>query len=44
MGQVVSWGAGFPVFLVTAYGALTNLYHSNTRWTIRKVIGGGAKR
>ncbi len=34
MGQVVSWGAGFPVFLVTAYGALTNLYHSNTRWTM----------
>jgi cytochrome c oxidase subunit 1 len=31
---VVSWGAGFPVFLVTAYGALTNLYHSNTRWTM----------
>lgn len=32
MGQVVSWGAGFPVFLVTAYGALTNLYRSNIRW------------
>lgn len=34
VGQVVSWGAGFPVFLVTAYGALTNLYHSNIRWTM----------
>lgn len=33
IGQVVSWGAGFPVFLVTAYGALTNLYRSNIRWT-----------
>jgi len=34
MGQVVSWGAGFPVFLVTAYGALTNIYRSNIRWTM----------
>ncbi len=32
MGQVVSWGAGFPVFVVTAYGALTNLYRSGIRW------------
>ncbi len=32
MGQVVSWGAGFPVFLVTAYGGLTNIYRSNIRW------------
>lgn len=34
MGQVVSWGAGFPVFLVTMYGALTNIYRSNMRWTM----------
>ncbi len=34
MGQVVSWGAGFPVFLVTVYGALTNIYRSNIRWTL----------
>jgi cytochrome c oxidase subunit 1 len=34
MGQVVSWGAGFPVFLVTAYGVLTNIYRSNIRWTM----------
>jgi len=34
MGQVVSWGAGFPVFLVTAYGALANLYRSGMRWTM----------
>ena len=34
MGQVVSWGAGFPVFLVTVYGALTNIYRSNMRWTL----------
>jgi len=32
MGQVVSWGAGFPVFLVTMYGALTNVYRSSIRW------------
>jgi cytochrome c oxidase subunit 1 len=34
MGQVVSWGAGFPVFLVTAYGALNNIYHSGMKWTM----------
>ena len=34
MGQVVSWSAGFPVFLVTVYGALTNVYRSNMRWTL----------
>ncbi len=34
MGQVVSWGAGFPVFLVTMYGALTNIYRSDMRWTL----------
>jgi cytochrome c oxidase subunit 1 len=33
LGQVVSWSAGFPVFLVTVYGALTNIYRSNMRWT-----------
>ncbi|KAA0911588.1 cbb3-type cytochrome c oxidase subunit I [Pusillimonas sp. ANT_WB101] len=32
MGQVVSFGAGFPVFLVTAYGVLTNIYRSNIQW------------
>jgi cytochrome c oxidase subunit 1 len=30
--STVSWGAGFPVFVVTAYGALTNLYRSGIRW------------
>jgi len=34
IGQVISWGAGFPVFVVTAYGALTNVYRSNLRWTM----------
>lgn len=32
MGQIVSFGAGFPVFLVTAYGVLTNIYRANMRW------------
>ncbi len=34
LGQVVSWGAGFPVFLVTMYGALTNIHRSGIRWTM----------
>ncbi|MDN5843652.1 MAG: cbb3-type cytochrome c oxidase subunit I, partial [Alcaligenaceae bacterium] len=34
MGQLVSFGAGFPVFLVTAYGVLANIYHSGIRWTM----------
>jgi cytochrome c oxidase subunit 1 len=31
-GQIVSYGAGFPVFLVTAYGVLTNIYRSGIKW------------
>ena len=34
MGQIVSYGAGFPVFLVTVYGALNNIYRSGMRWTL----------
>jgi cytochrome c oxidase subunit 1 len=34
MGQVVSYAAGLPVFVVTAYGALTNIYRSGLRWTM----------
>lgn len=34
MGQVVSWGAGFPVLVVTSYGALANLHQSGIRWTM----------
>jgi cytochrome c oxidase subunit 1 len=33
-GQIVSWGAGFPVFVVTVYGALSNIYRSGMRWTM----------
>ncbi|KAB2900010.1 MAG: cytochrome C oxidase subunit I [Dokdonella sp.] len=32
-GQVVSYLAGFPVFLVTAWGALTNIHRSGMRWS-----------
>jgi cytochrome c oxidase subunit 1 len=34
MGQVVSYSAGLPVFTVTVYGALTNIYRSGMRWTM----------
>ncbi len=34
MGQVVSWASGFPVVLVTAWGAMVNIYGSNMRWTM----------
>ncbi|MGH8148013.1 MAG: cbb3-type cytochrome c oxidase subunit I [Rhodanobacteraceae bacterium] len=34
MGQLVSYGSGFPVVVVTAYGAWVNLYHCNMRWTM----------
>ena len=34
MGQIVSYGAGLPVFTVTVYGALTNIYRSGMRWTM----------
>jgi cytochrome c oxidase subunit 1 len=32
MGQVGSWGAGFPVFVVRGYGALANVYRSGMHW------------
>ncbi|MCC6640223.1 MAG: cbb3-type cytochrome c oxidase subunit I [Deltaproteobacteria bacterium] len=34
IGQVVSHGAGFPVFLVTTWGVLTNIHRSGMRWTM----------
>ena len=34
MGQLASYGSGFPVVVVTAYGAWVNLYHCNMRWTM----------
>ena len=38
MGQLVSYGAGFPVFLVTAYGVLTNIYRSDIRWKMPSML------
>ncbi len=32
LGQVVSWLSGLPVLLVTAFGALTNVYRSGIKW------------
>jgi cytochrome c oxidase subunit 1 len=34
MGQIISYCAGLPVFTVTVYGALTNVYRSGMRWTM----------
>jgi cytochrome c oxidase subunit 1 len=34
MGQIVSYTAGLPVFTVTVYGALTNVYGSGIRWAM----------
>jgi cytochrome c oxidase subunit I len=31
-GQIISWLSGLPVLLVTAFGALTNVYRSGLRW------------
>jgi cytochrome c oxidase subunit 1 len=31
-GQVISWLSGLPVLLVTAFGALTNVYRSGLKW------------
>jgi cytochrome c oxidase subunit 1 len=33
IGQVVSWLSGLPVLLVTAFGALTNVYRSGIKWS-----------
>lgn len=32
LGQVISWLSGLPVLLVTAFGALTNVYRSGLKW------------
>jgi cytochrome c oxidase subunit 1 len=34
MGQIISYTSGLPVFAVTAYGALTNIYRSGIRWSM----------
>lgn len=32
LGQITSWTSGFPVFVVTAWGGLSNVYQSNMQW------------
>lgn len=34
VGQIASWTSGFPVVVVTMWGALTNLHRCNMRWTM----------
>jgi cytochrome c oxidase subunit 1 len=34
MGQIISYASGLPVFAVTAYGALTNVYRSGISWSM----------
>ncbi|MEO8856884.1 MAG: cbb3-type cytochrome c oxidase subunit I, partial [Burkholderiaceae bacterium] len=38
MGQIISYCAGLPVFTVTAYGALTNVYRSGIRWRMPAML------
>ncbi|WP_417252354.1 cbb3-type cytochrome c oxidase subunit I [Castellaniella sp.] len=38
MGQIASWVGGFPVFVITVYGALVNLYRSNIRWSMPSML------
>jgi cytochrome c oxidase subunit 1 len=37
-GQVVSYASGLPVFLVTAFGALHNIYRSGLRWRMPAML------
>lgn len=34
MGQIISYTSGFPVLVVTAYGALTIVYKSGIKWDV----------
>ncbi|HEY8051338.1 MAG TPA: cbb3-type cytochrome c oxidase subunit I [Steroidobacteraceae bacterium] len=34
MGQIISYTSGLPVFAVTAYGALANVYRCGIRWSM----------
>lgn len=34
MGQIISYCAGLPVFTVTVFGALANIYRSGMRWNM----------
>lgn len=34
MGQIISYTSGLPVLVVTAYGAIVNVYRSGIRWDL----------
>src|SRR5678815_1802605 len=36
--RIISYAAGFPVFLVTAYGVLTNIHRSGMRWKMPSML------
>jgi cytochrome c oxidase subunit 1 len=38
MGQIISYTSGLPVFVVTAFGALTNVHRSGIRWSIPAML------
>jgi cytochrome c oxidase subunit 1 len=38
MGQVISYTSGLPVFVVTAYSALTNVHRSGIRWRMPAML------
>lgn len=38
LGQIASWGSGFPVVVVTTWGALSNLYRANMRWSLPPML------
>jgi cytochrome c oxidase subunit 1 len=38
IGQIASHGEGLPVFVVIAYGALTNIYRSGLRWRMPSML------
>ncbi len=38
VGQIISYTSGLPVFVVTAYGALTNIHRSGIRWTMPAML------
>lgn len=38
VGQLASWGSGFPVFVVTMWGALGNVYRADMRWRMPSML------
>ena len=38
MGQIISYTSGLPVFVVTVYGALTNIYRCGIRWSMPAML------